>query len=210
MENERKSIDTEDGIQRLATPDGDDGPTASNAMPRLTRSVVLIGLMGAGKSCVGRRLAARLELSFADSDAEIEMAAGYSVAEIFTRFGEQAFREGERRVMARLLAAPTSIIATGGGAFMNSETRRLIAEQGLSIWLRADLELLLKRTCGRDHRPLLKTGDPREILAKLIDQRYPIYAQADITVESRDQPAEATVDAVLAALRAHLSAPQSY
>ena len=168
--------------------------------PLPPRTIVFVGLMGAGKSCVGRRLAARLGLPFIDADAEIEAAAGLSVAEIFARYGEQAFREGERKVMARLLDGERSVLATGGGAFIDPGTRQLIGEKAISIWLSADLELLIKRTAGRDHRPLLKTGDPRVILRRLMDQRYPVYAQADITVESRDQPPEQTVDAVLLAL----------
>ena len=172
------------------------------------RTVVLVGLMGAGKSCVGRRLAARLGLPFVDADSEIESAAGCTIAEFFTRFGEPAFREGERRVMQRLLDGSPCILATGGGAFMDAETRALIVEKGLSLWLRADLDLLVKRTAGRDHRPLLKTGEPREILQRLIDLRYPTYGQADIIVDSRDQPPEVTVDAVIAALAAHLATPR--
>lgn len=171
----------------------------------LPRTVVLVGLMGAGKSCVGRRLAARLGLPFLDADGEIETAAGCTIAEFFARHGEMAFREGERRVMARLLDGGPCILATGGGAFMDPETRALIVEKGLSVWLRADLDLLVRRTAGRDHRPLLKTGDPREILQHLIDLRYPTYAQADVIVDSVDQPPEVTVEAVVRALEAYLS-----
>jgi shikimate kinase len=170
------------------------------------RTVVLVGLMGAGKSCVGRRMAARLGLPFVDADTEIEVAAGCTIAEIFARYGEPAFREGERRVMQRLLEGSPCILATGGGAFMDAETRSLIVEKGLSLWLRADLDLLVKRTAGRDHRPLLKTGEPRQILQRLIDLRYPTYGQADIIVDSLDQPPEVTVDAVMAALTAYLAA----
>lgn len=170
----------------------------------LPRPLVLIGLMGAGKSCIGRRLAARLGLPFADADAEIEAAAGCSVAEIFARFGEAGFREGERKVMARLLSGPVQVLAAGGGAFMDPQTRRTIRERGLSLWLRADLDLLVKRTAGRDHRPLLRQGEPREILRRLIDQRYPVYAEADIVVDSTDEPPERTVAKVYAALSAHL------
>ena len=172
----------------------------------LPRTVVLVGLMGAGKSCVGRKLAARLGLDFVDADQEIEKAAGQSVAEIFNNYGEPAFRELERKVMARLMSGKPCILATGGGAFMDKDTRALVQTQGLSLWLRADLDLLVKRTAGRDHRPLLKTGDPRDVLQRLIDQRYPTYSQSEVIVDSADQPADVTVDAVEAALRAHLAA----
>jgi shikimate kinase len=167
------------------------------------RSIVLVGLMGAGKSSVGRRVAVRLGLPFCDSDAEIELAAGCSVNDLFARFGEAAFREGERRVMARLLSGPRLVIATGGGAFIDDSTRALIADHGISVWLRADLDLLVKRTAGRDHRPLLKQGDPRLILASLMERRYPIYALADLVVDSLDQPTDYTVQAVLRAIADH-------
>lgn len=168
----------------------------------LPKSVVLIGLMGAGKSCIGRRLAVRLGVPFVDADAEIEAAAGYTVSEIFARFGESGFREGERRVMARLLDGPVLVLATGGGAFMDPVTRGCIRDRGISVWLRAGLDLLVKRTAGRDHRPLLKQGNPTEILDRLMKQRYPVYAEADITVDSQDEHPEVTVDNVLQALAA--------
>ncbi len=168
---------------------------------RPSRSIVLVGLMGAGKSCIGKRLAARLEIPFKDADAEIEAAAGCTISDYFTRYGEPAFREGERRVIARLLEGPLCVLATGGGAFMDGETRAAIKQAGLSVWLRADLDLLVKRTAGRDHRPLLKTGDPRKILADLMDKRYPVYAESDIVVDSQDASADLTVEAVLAAIR---------
>jgi len=165
------------------------------------RTIVLIGLMGAGKSCVGRRLAARIGRPFVDADAEIELAAGCTIAEIFDKLGEAAFREGERRVMARLLDGKPCVLASGGGAFIDPDTRRLIAARAVSVWLRADLDVLVKRTAGREHRPLLSAGDPREVLSRLMDKRHPIYAEADLTVDTADQPADATVDNVLAALR---------
>lgn len=168
----------------------------------LPKSVVLIGLMGAGKSCIGRRLAVRLGVPFVDADTEIEAAAGYTVAEIFARFGEAAFREGERRVMTRLLEGPVQVIATGGGAFMDPTTRENILHGGISVWLRAGLELLVKRTAGRDHRPLLQQGNPTEILDRLMKQRYPVYAAADVIVDSQDEHPDVTVDAVLRALAA--------
>ncbi len=160
-------------------------PQTSPAQPApLARSVVLVGLMGAGKSCIGRRLAQRLNVAFVDADNEIEQAAGCTIAEMFEKYGEPAFRDGERRVMARLLEEPPAIIAAGGGAFMDAETRRLIRERATSVWLRADLDTLTNRTKGRGHRPLLNAGDPRETLAKLIDERYPVYAEADIIVDT--------------------------
>jgi shikimate kinase len=173
------------------------------AEPAPERTIVLIGLMGAGKTCVGRKLAARVGRPFVDADAEIELAAGCTIAEIFDRLGEAAFRDGERRVMARLLDGKPSVLASGGGAFVDPGTRGLIAEKAVSVWLRADLDLLVKRTAGRDHRPLLKNGDPREALRALMEKRYPIYAEADLTVDTLDQPADATVERVLAALVEH-------
>ncbi|RJF90012.1 shikimate kinase [Oleomonas cavernae] len=154
--------------------------------------------MGAGKSSIGRRLAQRLHVPFIDADTEIEAAAGCSIDEIFERHGEAAFRDGERRVIARLLADHSPhILATGGGAFMDPETRTAIKAAATSIWLRADLDVLLKRVKKRNNRPLLKRGDPREILERLISSRYPVYAQADLTVESLDGPHEQVVEAVI-------------
>lgn len=152
---------------------------------RLARPVVLIGLMGAGKTSVGARLAQMLGVDFADSDEEIVNAAGMSIADIFERFGEPHFRSGERRVIARLLDGAPRVIATGGGAFMDAETRALIAERATSVWLSAGLELLVQRTAGRTHRPILNRGRPRDILSALIAERYPVYRQADIEVQSR-------------------------
>jgi shikimate kinase / 3-dehydroquinate synthase len=150
----------------------------------LTRTIVLVGLMGAGKSCIGRRLAQRLNVSFVDADFEIEQAAGCTITEIFEKYGETAFRDGERSVMARLLKGPPTILAAGGGAFMDAETRALVRQYGISVWLRADLDTLAARTKGRSHRPLLNSGDPRDTLAKLIEIRYPVYAEANITVDT--------------------------
>ena len=152
---------------------------------KLLRPVVLIGLMGAGKSSVGLRLAQALKVPFVDSDDEIIAAANMPIAEIFERFGEAHFRSGERRVIARLITEKPCVIATGGGAFMDPETRALILRDAVSVWLSADLDLLVARTSGRTHRPILNQGDPRRILADLIDRRYPIYAEADIKVASR-------------------------
>ncbi len=164
------------------------------------RTIVLVGLMGAGKSAIGRRLAQRLGLSFVDADAEVEAAAGCTISEIFDRHGETAFRDGEQRVIARLLDNPRHVLATGGGAFIDPPTRAMIREKAISIWLRASLDLLLARVKRRDHRPLLRAGKPRQILGRLMRERYPIYAEADITVESVDGPHEDVVGAILAAL----------
>jgi shikimate kinase len=166
------------------------------------RTIVLVGLMGAGKTRIGRRLAARLGLPFFDSDIEIETAAGETVEEIFANRGERVFREGERRVITRLLARPVHVLATGGGAFMDPETRALIARRGVSLWLRADLDVLVARVSRRNNRPLLKQGDPREVLAALIAVRYPVYAEADLAIDSGEGVPEATVTRAIAALAA--------
>ena len=171
------------------------------------RSVVLIGLMGAGKSAVGRRLARSLSLPFIDADEEIAKAAGRSIEDIFATFGEPAFRDGERRVIARLLEGPPAVVATGGGAFMDEQTRARIRGSAVSVWLRADLDVLVERTSRRDTRPLLKSGDPRETLDRLMRQRHPVYAEADIVVDSRAEPVEVTVSNVLAALGEWCGAP---
>ena len=168
------------------------------------RTVALVGLMGAGKSAIGKRLALRLGLPFVDADDEIERAAGCSIAEFFDRFGESEFRAGERRVISRLLAGPPHVLSTGGGAYMDTETRALMRKHAITVWLRADLEVLYDRVRKRSHRPLLRQGDPKEILARLISQRYPVYAEADLVVESTAQPAEATTEQVIEALRRHL------
>lgn len=164
------------------------------------RAVVLVGLMGAGKSSVGRRLAEKLELPFVDADHEIELAAGKSIAEIFADHGEDYFREGERRVIARLLENGCHVLATGGGAYMNKETRDRISGHAISIWLKADFELLLKRVSKRNDRPLLHGEDPATVLKRLIALRYPVYAQADMTVESRDVQHGQMVNDVIRAL----------
>jgi shikimate kinase len=167
------------------------------------RSIVLVGLMGAGKSTVGRRLAQKLGLAFVDADAEIERAAGKAVPDIFREHGEQYFRDGERKVIARLLEAGPQVLATGGGAYMNEETRKNIARLGISIWLKADLPLLMKRVRRRDNRPLLAAEDPEEIMRKLIAQRYPVYEKANVIVESRDVPHNAIVSDVIRAIAAY-------
>ncbi len=171
---------------------------------RLVRPVVLIGLMGAGKSSVGARLADLLGGRFLDSDVEIERAANLTVPEIFERYGEEHFRDGERKVIARLLDGRPSVMATGGGAFMNAETRALIAKRAVSVWLQAELDLLVHRTAGRSHRPLLNRGDPRQTLAGLIETRYPVYAEADVHVESLPgQTHESMARRIVAALEDH-------
>lgn len=172
-----------------------------------SRSVVLVGMPGAGKSSVGRRLAKRLGLPFVDADEEIERAACMSIPEIFARRGEVEFREGEKRVVARLLQSGPMVLATGGGAFMNAETRANVAANGISVWLRADLSTLLKRVKKRTDRPLLAQGDPAAKLAALLSQRGPTYAAADLAVDSRDVVHEVVVDEVVAALARHLAAP---
>jgi len=169
-----------------------------------SRSIVLIGLMGAGKTAVGRRLANWLDLPFIDADSEIEAAAGQSIKEIFAEHGEDYFRDGERKVIARLLDGGPQVLAPGGGAYMNPQTRAAIKAHGISIWLKADLRVLLKRVSRRDHRPLLAVGDPETVMKTLMAQRDPVYAEADITVESRDVPHEVIVGAAVDALAAKL------
>lgn len=164
------------------------------------RALVLVGLMGAGKTSVGRRLAEKLEIPFVDADHEIELAAGKTIPEIFSDHGEDYFREGERRVITRLLENGKQVLATGGGAFMNAETREKIKGHGVSLWLKADLELLLKRVAKRNDRPLLQKEDPAIVMKRLIDLRYPVYAQSDITVESRDVQHGQMVNDVIKAL----------
>ena len=169
-----------------------------------TRSVVLVGMMGAGKSSVGKRLAQRLGLPFFDADTEIERAAGMTIPEIFAKRGEAEFRQGEHRVIARLLADGPMVLATGGGAFMNETTRQLIAEQGLSIWLKADFDVLMRRVRKRSNRPLLQNPDPEGTLKSLMDARYPVYALADIEIQSRDVAHEVIVEEIITALSGQL------
>jgi shikimate kinase len=161
---------------------------------------VLIGLMGCGKSSVGRRLAATLSLPFVDADDAIEQAAGQPITEIFAAYGEEHFREGERKVIQRLLAGGSKVLATGGGAYMNEETRRNIRAAGVSVWLRAELPVLMRRVAKRDNRPLLKEKDPEAVMRRLIEVRYPVYAEADIVVESRDVAHEIIAAEVVEAL----------
>ena len=170
------------------------------SLPKPDRSIVLVGLMGVGKSTVGRRLGKRLSLPFVDSDDEIERAADHSIPEIFDRFGEPSFRDGERRVIARLLGGPPKVIATGGGAFINDETRRLILERCVAVWLDADVETLAERVSRRSHRPLLKGKDPVRVLRELAALRNPIYAEAHLHIRSEASPHEKTVDRIIEAL----------
>ncbi len=170
------------------------------------KTIVLVGLMGAGKTSVGRLLAKRLDLEFIDADHEIEQAAQCSIEQIFESHGEAEFRDGERRVIARLLTGPTHVLATGGGAFMRKETRDAIRGRGISVWLRADLDLLLRRVSRRKNRPLLRNENPRQILEKLIEERYPVYAEADIVVDSGDRPPGTIVDTVIESIETFLGA----
>ena len=177
----------------------------ANPQPlRGPKTVVFVGLMGVGKTCIGRRLAQRLDLPFVDADKEIEEAAGGTISEIFERHGEKYFREGERRVILRLLDNPVHVLSTGGGAFMDAQTRAVIRERAISIWLRADLDLMLRRVSRRNDRPLLQVADPRAKLQELIDLRYPVYGEADITVDSVDGPPDVTLERVVGALAAHI------
>jgi shikimate kinase len=170
---------------------------------------VLVGMMGAGKTTVGRRLAVRLGRHFVDSDEEVERAANMTIPDIFEAHGEADFRAGEARVIARLLRDNGIVLGTGGGAFINPETRDLIKAGSVSVWIKAELELLFHRVARRSNRPLLKTANPRETLKALIEARYPIYAEADVTVESRDVPQDQVAEDIVEALLAHLAATES-
>ena len=184
----------------------DDIPVNDDAIPSPDRSVALVGLMGAGKSTVGRRLAARLDMPFVDVDSEVEKAAGQAIPQIFACHGEDAFRAGESRVIARLLQGRPQVLATGGGAFMDPPTRARIAAAAVSVWLRADIEALLARVAGSDDRPLLAGGPRREMLAQLMAERHPVYATADIAVDSGAGSPDEVAWRIVAALRRHLAA----
>ena len=168
------------------------------------RSVVLVGMMGAGKSSIGRRVSIRLGIPFVDADAEIEKAAGMSISDIFASRGEAEFRDGEARVIARLLEGGPQVLATGGGAFANPDTRAAIAAKGIAIWLKAEFDVLMKRIRRRQDRPLLKTDDPAATLRELIAARYPAYALADLTVQSREVPHDKIVDEIVSGLADHM------
>jgi shikimate kinase len=194
----------------IALQNGAAGPPSAAAILALlgSRSIVLVGMMGVGKSSIGRRLAARLGVPFVDADAEIEKAAGMSIADIFARHGEADFRGGEARVIARLLDGGPQVLATGGGAVMNADTRAAIKAKGVSIWLSAEFEVLMRRINKRKNdRPLLQTADPAATLRELLVAREPVYAQADLTVQSREVPHDAIVAEIMTALTAFLNAP---
>jgi shikimate kinase len=187
---------------------GAPGPAETALVAALgRRSIVLVGMMGAGKSSVGRRLGARLGLPFLDADIEIEKAADMTIPEMFATRGEPYFRSGEARVIARLLESGPQVLATGGGAFMHSGTRALIREKGISIWLKAELDVLMRRVKRRADRPLLQSADPGETLRQLLTERAPSYAEADLVVESRDVPHETIVDEAVGVLRRKLGLP---
>jgi shikimate kinase len=175
--------------------------------PLARKTIALVGLMGVGKSSIGRRLASVLGMPFRDADVEVEAAAGRSIAEIFERYGEAAFRDGERRVIARLLDEAPHVLATGGGAFVNAETRALIKAKAISVWLKADLEILARRVSRKDSRPLLVGRDPMDVLRAQAADRYPAYAEADVTVETGDTAHHIAVDAIMKALSAKAAEP---
>ncbi len=189
-------------ITAPASPIGSQEAQISAALG--TRSLVLVGMMGAGKSTIGRRLAARLRLPFLDADSEIEAAADMSIPEIFDRHGESHFRDGEARVIARLLESGPAVLATGGGAFMREETRKRIGDKAVSIWLKVDADIIMRRVRRRADRPLLQTSDPEATVGRLIEEREPIYRLADLTIWSRDVPHEKVVDECVEALHARL------
>jgi shikimate kinase len=176
-------------------------------MRKLDKTLVLVGMMGAGKTSVGRRLASTLGVPFRDADVEIESAAGCTINEIFERFGEPAFRSGERKVIARLLSEPPHILAAGGGAFIDEETRQSIKEHAVSIWLRAPLDLLIQRVLRKDTRPLLRNTDSKATLERLLREREPVYAQADLVIESDEGPHDVVVRRIVAALDARKTGP---
>lgn len=185
------------------------GPPIARLKYPLTKTISLIGLMGSGKTTVGMRLARKLGVTFTDSDAEIELAANHTVGEIFEKFGEEDFRSGERKVINRLISDTPAVLGTGGGAFMDAQTRKRLKERTITIWLKADIDHLVKRTGRRDTRPLLNSGNPEEILRHLAKKRYPVYCQAAITVETGDGPHEKVVNDIIWKLNQYLAAEQS-
>src|SRR5580700_7239955 len=196
----------------IALQNGATGPPSAAAVLAAlgSRSIVLVGMMGVGKSSIGRRLATRLGIPFVDADAEIEKAAGMSIADIFARHGEADFRSGEQRVIARLLEGGPQVLATGGGAVMNADTRALIKTKGVSIWLSADFDVLMRRINKRKNdRPMLQTADPAATLRDLLVAREPAYAQAHLTVQSREVPHDAIVSEIMTVLATFLNAPGS-
>lgn len=189
------------GPETMSARDNPETNTKQAASLTGGQSIVLVGLMGAGKTCIGKRLARKLGMPFVDADTEIEAAADCSIEEIFARYGEQAFRDGERRVIARLLDDEPKVVATGGGAFVSAETRENVRRSGISVWLKADIDVLLQRVSRRNNRPLLKNGDKRQTLERLMAERYPTYEEADFTVESGNESPDITVRKVIDALR---------
>lgn len=187
------------------SPAAGDGADAAALAARITGPIVLVGMMGSGKSSVGRRLAGQLGLPFADADDEIELAAGLKISEIFERYGEAQFRDGERRVIARLMDAGPSVLATGGGAFAQDATRACILDRGVAVWLDAPLKILVERTAKRGHRPLLNAGNPESVLAALLAERTPAYSQAHVRIASDSSPHARTVQTVITALGKHLA-----
>lgn len=196
-------------LRQTLPPDSESDPPVPQAIPlHLDRPIVLVGLMGAGKTRVGKRLAERTHLPFIDTDQEIERETGKTIAELFETVGEAAFRDGERRVIARLLQGPVAIIAAGGGAYMESRTRARIRERGLAVWLRADLGTLMARTSRSNKRPLLEGVDRSAKLSELMAIRHPIYAEADVVVDSGAAPVDETVESVLKAITATMAQPR--
>ena len=196
------------GQGRAAQADEGDAARAAAILRRLgPRPIVLIGMMGAGKTSTGRRLAARLGLDFVDSDIEMESAAGMTIPEIFARHGEPYFRDRESRVVERLIGGGPRVVATGGGAFIHPATRRTIKASGFSVWIKADFDVLMRRIRKRSNRPLMRTPDPEATLKSLMAERYPVYAEADLTIVSRDCSHDVMVDEMVAAVAAHLLGP---
>ena len=193
-----------------SSPAANTSPEADILAALGPRLVVLVGMMGAGKSTIGRRLAARLRLPFVDADSEIEAAAGMTIPEIFEIHGEPHFRDGEARVIARLLESGPAVLATGGGSFMREETRRRIGDKAVSIWLKADADIIMRRVKRRSDRPLLQTADPAGTVSRLMTEREPVYQHADITIASRDVPHEKIVDEILDALALALGVAQAH
>lgn len=189
----------------------DNAPTlsATEILARLgDRSIVFVGLMGAGKTAIGRKVAGELSIPFIDSDHEIESVSRTTVPDLFELYGEPEFRSLEQRVIGRLLEGGPQVLSTGGGAFMNAQTRETIARRGLSVWLKADIDVLMDRVSKKQNRPLLKSADPRAVMRRLIDERYPVYAEADITVPTRDDAKEVIAREVIAAIGERLAASQ--
>ena len=198
---------SQDMSQPTASASASPSPEAEIRAALGTRLVVMVGMMGAGKSTIGRRLAARLHLPFLDADTEIEAAAGMSIPEIFEVHGEPHFRDGEARVIARLLEGGPAVLATGGGSFMREETRRLVGHKAVSIWLKADAEIIMRRVRRRADRPLLRTADPVATVGRLLSEREPVYQHADLTIASRDVPHDKIVEECIDALHARLCPP---